>query len=201
MEWKDLAKDIAGAAPLLSGVLAATGVGAPAAAAVAAVGGLLSSALGVPNTPDDVAKALQTDPDAAVKLAQVEATHGENMASIANAAQAANDSAQVAQLGQINATMQVEDKTRAFSWRDYWGYIAGTAFGAVVLAVIYLVVSGVYLNKPELMGAIPQIIGAFTTLFGIAATVLGVQSSIETHHAGMTDRITAQAGTKTSGTP
>jgi len=191
MDWKDIAKEVAGAAPLLSGVLAATGVGAPIAAAVSAAGMLVSSALGVPNTPDDVATALKTDPDAAVKLAQVEATHGENMAAIYAKAQADSDNAQVAQLGQVNATMQAEDKTRTFSWRDYWGFVSGTAFFVVTMVIAYLVIGAVWHGKPDLMTAIPAIVAAFVPLFGISAAVLGVQSSIEAHHAGITDRIAA----------
>lgn len=191
MDWKDIAAKIAGAAPLLSGVLAATGVGAPAAAAVAAVGALVSGTLGVPNNPDDVAKALQTDPDAAVKLAQIEATHGENMATVYAKADADNENAQVAQLGQVNATMQAEDKARTFSWRDYWGFVSGTAFFLVTLVIGYLVVGAVWHAKPELMAAIPAIVASFVPLFGISAAVLGVQSSIEAHHAGVADRIAA----------
>lgn len=71
MNWQDVAKTIHDDAPMLSGVLAATGVGAPLAAAVSAAGAL-AGALGVPATPDDVAQALATSPDAAVKLKQIE---------------------------------------------------------------------------------------------------------------------------------
>ena len=87
--------------------------------------------------------------------------------------------------------MQVEDRTKVFSWRDLWGYVSGIAFGFVVGLVIYIVVSSIYLNQPAIMTQIPSIVGAFSVLFGIAATVLGVQSSIEAHHAGMVDRLNA----------
>lgn len=196
MEWKDVGKLIASACPLLSGVLAATGVGAPVAAAVSAAGAILSATLGVPNTPDAVATALATNPDAAVRLQQIESTHGENMQALLNAAQAQELAASTGALATVNETMRTEDQTRVFSWRDFWGYVSGAAFAFVVLVVGYLVGSGVYLNKPELLAAIPPVIGAFTTLFGIAATVLGVQSSIEAHHAGMVDRIAAGKGSE-----
>jgi len=188
MNWSDVAKSIASYAPMISTVLAATGVGAPAAAAISAAGALVSGALGVPNTPDDVAQALVSNPDAAVKIKQIEADHGEHLASIAQAQEASELGADTSALATVNETMQVEDKTRAFSWRDYWGYISGTAFAFVVAAVIYLIGASVYYTRPELMNAIPSIVGAFTTLFGIAATVLGVHSSIEAYHTGMADR-------------
>jgi len=188
MNWSDIAKSVASYAPQIATVLAATGVGAPAAAAVAAAGALISNSLGVPNTPDDVGQALVSNPDAAVKIKQIEAEHGENLAKIAADSQAAATNAQVSQLQTINETMRKEDETRAFSWRDYWGYISGTAFAFVVLVVIYLVEEAVRTDKPILLQSIAPIVGAFTTLFGIAATVLGVQSSIETHHDGMAKR-------------
>lgn len=194
MNWQDIAKSVAGFAPMLSGVLAATGVGAPVAAAVGLAGKLVSDALGVPNTPDAVAAAMQTDPEAGLKLAAVEATHGENMQALANAAAAKALDAASGALSTVNATMQVEDKTRLFSWRDFWGYVSGCAFAFVVAIVGLIVWQAVGVTSkpnPELMAAIPSIVGAFSTLFGIAAVVLGVQSSIETHHAGMADRIAA----------
>jgi len=194
MEWKDIAKTIAGYAPMVSSVLAATGVGVPAAAAISAAGALISGALGVPNTPDDVAQALVTNPDAAVKIKQIEADHGEHLAQIAQQKEAAELNAKVTQLQTVNETMRVEDNTRKFSWRDYWGYISGTAFAFVVGVIGYLVGAAVYLNHPEQLSAIPAIVGSFSVLFGIASTVLGVTSSIETHHAGMVDRINAQGG-------
>jgi hypothetical protein len=188
MEWKDVAKSIAGFAPALSGILAATGVGAPAAAAVSLAGSLISSALGVPNTPDDVAQALITNPDAAVKIKQIEADHADHLAAIAQQAEAVELTSQVSQLQAVNTTMQTEDKTRTFSWRDWWGYVSGLAFAVVVGIVCYIVINAVYTNHPELLATIPAIVGAFSVLFGIAATVLGVNSSIETYHAGMADR-------------
>lgn len=193
MDWKDIAKSIAGYAPMVSTVLAATGVGAPAAAAISAAGALISGALGVPNTPDDVAQALVTNPDAAVKIKQIEADHGEHLAQIAQLTEATELNSQVDQIKTVNATMQVEDSTRKFSWRDYWGYISGTAFGFVAAVIGYMVWDAVNNNHPEQFAAIPAIVGSFSALFAIAATVLGVQSSIETHHAGMVDRIAAQS--------
>jgi hypothetical protein len=194
MDWKDIAGKIAGFAPMLASVLTATGVGAPAAAAVAATGALISSALGCENNPDAVSQALITDPNAAVKLAQIEADHGEHIAAITAGTRAAELNAQVQQVQAVNQTMQKEDETRSFSWRDFWGYISGVAFGCVVACVVYLVGVSVYYSKPEMLAAIPSIVGAFATLFGIAATVLGVQSSIETHHEGMAARESAKAG-------
>ena len=188
MNWSDVAKSIAGYAPMLSTVLAATGVGAPVATAIAAAGAMVSGALGVPNTPSDVAQALIANPDAAVKIKQIEADHAEHLAAITQQAQAVEYNAQVQQLEALNTTMQTEDKTRVFSWRDFWGYVSGAAFAFVVGIIGYLVGMALYYDHPQHLAQIPAIVGSFSVLFGIAATVLGVQSSIETHHAGMADR-------------
>lgn len=67
MDWKDIAGLVGKAAPILGTVL-----GGPAGAAV---GGLVAAALGVGNSPDEIQKAIATDPEAALKLATLEIEH------------------------------------------------------------------------------------------------------------------------------
>lgn len=183
MPWDNVAKDIAAIAPTLG-----TLIGGPAGGAI---GTMVSQVLGVNNTPDAVSQAIKTDPEAAVKLRQIEADENLGLASLKNQLDLANVKAASDQVVAVNTTMQTEDKTRSFSWRDYWGYVSGTAFGFVVGAVIYIVGMSMYTNQYGAMDKIPAIVGAFSVLFGIAAGVLGVQSGIETHHSGMVDRINA----------
>lgn len=64
MNWKDLATSVADAAPVLGGLL-----GGPAGAAV---GSIIASTLGTENTPDAVDKAIKANPDAALKLAEIQ---------------------------------------------------------------------------------------------------------------------------------
>lgn len=64
MDWKDVAGVVGKAAPILGGIL-----GGPAGAAV---GSLVATALGTDATPDAVSTALLGDPDAAVKLKELE---------------------------------------------------------------------------------------------------------------------------------
>ena len=188
--WQDVAKGIAAYAPQVASLLALTGVGAPVAAAVGTAGALVSAALGTPNDAGAVAAAIQS-PEAAVKLKEIEANSGTQMAQLAAQVHMAELSAQTEALKAVNATMQKEDETRKFSWRDLWGWISGIAFGFCVALIGYLVVNAVVYNHPEYLATIPSIVGAFSVMFGISATVLGVQSAIETHHAGMADRIAA----------
>lgn len=64
MNWSDLGKTIAGYAPLLGSV-----VGGPAGGAI---GSVIASALGVDNEPGQIINAIQSDPEAAIKLRKIE---------------------------------------------------------------------------------------------------------------------------------
>ena len=64
MDWSDLGKTIAGFAPLLGGV-----VGGPAGAGI---GSIIASAFGVEDEPSAIAKAIASDPGAAIKLKEIE---------------------------------------------------------------------------------------------------------------------------------
>lgn len=64
MDWKDIAGVVGKAAPILG-----TLVGGPGGAAI---GSLIATALGTSNEPDEVAKALQTNPEAAIRLRELQ---------------------------------------------------------------------------------------------------------------------------------
>lgn len=65
MEWKDLGQVVGRAAPMLGTLLCGP--------AGAAVGSMIASALGTQPTPDAVESAIAGNPDALVKLSQIEA--------------------------------------------------------------------------------------------------------------------------------
>jgi hypothetical protein len=183
MDWKDIAGEVGKFAPLVG-----TLIGGPAGAAI---GGLVSAALGTSNSPDAISAAIATDPNAALKLAQFQSDNAVKLQAMVFAHADKQLDADTAQIAQVNATMQTEDKTRVFSWRDYWGYVSGSGFGFVVGVICYLVIGALWQGHPEYMAQIPQIVGAFSVLFGIAAGVLGVQAGIEAHHAGVAERLSA----------
>jgi hypothetical protein len=73
MEWKDIAGTVTKAAPMLGTLL-----GGPVGGAIGGVISLIGSALGLSpaeTTPDKVSQMLSVDPQAAVKLAEIESTH------------------------------------------------------------------------------------------------------------------------------
>lgn len=68
MTWKDVGSAVASAAPVLGSVL-----GGPVGLLVGAGGSLVASALGVEPKPDAVMAAVQNNPDALVRLRDIEA--------------------------------------------------------------------------------------------------------------------------------
>jgi hypothetical protein len=76
MEWRDVAEMAAKAAPVVGSLL-----GGPAGGAV---GALVATALGVDSTPPAVAAAIATNPDAAIKLRELERDERLGLAQLAN---------------------------------------------------------------------------------------------------------------------
>ncbi|MGL5219590.1 MAG: hypothetical protein ACRC8G_08950 [Plesiomonas shigelloides] len=76
MNWKDLGKQVASAAPVLGAAL-----GGPVGGAA---GALIASVFGVENTPDAVDKAIKADPESAIKLRELEQRHIERLTELEN---------------------------------------------------------------------------------------------------------------------
>ena len=64
MNWKDIGAAIGNAAPMVGGLL-----GGPAGAAI---GSVVAATLGVENTPDGVSSALKNNPDALVRIQELQ---------------------------------------------------------------------------------------------------------------------------------
>lgn len=123
MEWKDLAKVVGGAAPILG-----TLIGGPAGTAI---GAMIAFGLGVGNTPDEVSQALTINPDAAVKLKQIEAARQTELQTLLVQSEANRLAADTAAIQAVNATMQVEAKADhwpTYAWRPFCGFVFGIMF-------------------------------------------------------------------------
>lgn len=147
MKWSDVGgkvREIAGASlPALG-----TALGGPAGAAI---GVALGKALGTDPTPDAVAAAL--NPDAAVKLREIEADLAK--------AQIVSDASII---GAVNVTMQAEAKSD--HWPTYmWRPVCGFAFAAVWL--------GDYFILPLLQIPVPTVPAEAWVAIG---AILGVAS-------------------------
>jgi len=129
MEWKDVAGTVGKVAPMLG-----TLIGGPAGAVV---GGLVASALGVGSTPDEVSQALATNPEAAVKLKQIEADRQVRLQELLVQAASAEITAASAAIQSVNTTMQAEAKADhwpTYSWRPAIGFV----FAAYVASLFVL---------------------------------------------------------------
>lgn len=173
LTWKDIATDVGKAAPVLGGLLAGQ--------AGAAVGSIVASALGVGNNPSDVKVALATDPDAAVKLADIEKDRTLGLQSlVVQAEQNRLVAATAAQLA-VNETMQSEDKSDhwpTYSWRPAIGFAVGlnvVASSVLVLGVFGATVFGGQ-HAAAAIAQLPMVLGSLAAINGTVLPILGIAS-------------------------
>jgi len=154
MDWKDIAGTVGKAAPILGTLL-----GGPAGAAV---GGLIASALGTGNDAGEVSAAL-ANPDALVKLSEIEAKRQVDLQGLLTAHAQAEIAAAVASVQAVNQTMQAEAKADhwpTYSWRPAIGFV----FAAYIASLFLL----------PLMDRAPVVLSADMTL--AIGGILGVAS-------------------------
>lgn len=171
MNWSDIAATVGKAAPMLGTVL-----GGPAGGAI---GAIVSAALGVGNSADEVAAAIAADPQAALKLREIELANQVQLqglafestkAELAGIADARARDVEMAKLGRHN--------TRA----DVMVLSAAVGLLACLLSLV------VYKEKipPEAVGIISTIAGlfgaclkdAFTFEFGSSRSSLNKDATI-----------------------
>ena len=156
MDWKDLASTVGKMAPMLGTLL-----GGPAGSAI---GGIVASALGAENTPTAVSQAMLTNPDAAVKLAQIEADQSIKFRELATDQAKAEIAAAMQAISEVNHTMRAEAAAEhwpTYTWRPFIGFVAG-----IMLLGVYFILPLAHIQVP----AVPE--SAWLMLGGI----LGVAS-------------------------
>lgn len=165
MDWKELGKKIVGVgAPLLGGA-----VGGPGGAAL---GGILSEALGVStDNPDDIARAIDADPEAATKLQQIQSEERIRLREIASERALSETEAETERQRMINETMRSEYRTEGIyksGWRPFVGWIFGLSIGALIAALIYSIA------KDPTTVSNPEFTGLLIWLFTAMAAILGI---------------------------
>lgn len=150
MKWSDIAGIVGQAAPILGTLLAGPAGGA--------VGALIASSLRVGNSASEVSAAL-ANPDAAVKLKQIEKDRQVELQGLAVAHAANVLAAETASIGAVNTTMQAEAKAEhwpTYSWRPFCGFVFGVTFFGVyfVLPLMRLPVPIVPFEAWAALGAI-----------------------------------------------
>lgn len=160
MEWKDIAGVVGKAAPILGTLL-----GGPAGAAI---GGLVASALGTENTPSAVSQALSVNPDAAVKLAQIEADQKVKFQELATDQAKAEIAAAAQAISDVNKTMQAEAASEhwpTYTWRPFIGFITG-----VMLIGVYFVLPLAHIPVPPVPESVWLMLGG---ILGVASFFRG----------------------------
>lgn len=160
MDWSDLGnvvKSVVGTgAPLIGGLL-----GGPAGAAV---GNIIASVFGCENTPDAIHEAVKADPQAAVKLAEIEANAKVQLQQLAVTAAGNELAADTAQIQAVNQTMQAESKSEhwmQWAWRPFNGFMAG-----ITLPLVYVVLPLAHIPVPAIPEAVWVMWGA---ILGVAS--------------------------------
>lgn len=134
MNWSDLKGIIGKAAPILG-----TLVGGPAGAAV---GGLIAEGLGVDSTPDAVSDALLKNPDAYVKLQEIEAN---NKVQLQQLTVTAEQNRLAASNQQFAAEAADRDSARRFASTqptDKTRQILTYALTALIAGMLFMIFSG-----------------------------------------------------------
>lgn len=164
MDWKDVAGIVGKAAPLVGTLL-----GGPPGAVV---GGLVASVLGVEAKPDAVAEAMRADPEAALKLAQLQNEHARELRRMALEAAANAMAEETARIREANETYRTELASSdgyARRMRPTFGYVVAGSIAVEVLLAVYVVVF-----DPAQLPNLVLLFQALAVPQGIALAVLGV---------------------------
>jgi hypothetical protein len=174
MDWGELGKKIAGiGAPLLGGA-----IGGPGGAAI---GSMVAEAFGLStDDPTEIARAIDRDPEAAVKLQKVQSDERVRLREIASRQAIAEIEAETEQHRTVNETMRAElkgDSGYRAGWRPAFGYIM--AFNMAVISLAFAAGIGAIIWEPangkNISEGFSAMLGSFVTIFSIGLGVLGVQ--------------------------
>jgi len=182
MDWKELGHTIADTAPMLGTLL-----GGPPGAAV---GSLIAGVFGVKAEPDKLSEAIKADPEAALKLRQIELDNKTELQKLTLQAETQKLAEDTKRIQAVNTTMQSEAQSKwwfSAAWRPFWGITSALAFMAIVGGIVYLSAVAIKKGDYQAITVIPQIIMSMAALFAIPGGILGVTA----WHRGQMQRIQA----------
>lgn len=183
MNWSDIGNQIAKQLPVLGGALGSA-AGPAGTATGSMIGGWVAKALGVDADPDQVAQALNGDPEATAKLRKLENDHETELKQIQLEAHKANLQAQSEQTQAVNETMRVEYQTEGLfksGWRPAIGWTVCAGFFELFSSLTWTI-----LTRPD---QITQVMDSVYALIVFGAGILGVNI-----HQRSKDKQTAMTG-------
>lgn len=163
MDWGALGKKLlSGGLPLLGGALLGPGG--------AGLGAMVAETLGLEtDDPASIAMHIDQNPDAMIKLKQLQLDHRERLAEIKSSQVLAEIQAQTAQQAEINKTMRAElqsDSGYKSGWRPMFGWLSAFGCGFILFALVY----SIFKNPSDAS----DILDSATVIITIMLTVLGI---------------------------
>lgn len=170
MKWSDLAQTIGKVAPTVGSLL-----GGPVGASV---GGLISTVLGVENTPAAVKEAIVADPQTLIKIKEIETAHIEKLKELQIEERKVDSLQETQAVSDVNKTMQVEAASEhwpTYSWRPFIGFSVGfnTATAGILIVVAYI---ASLMGHPEGLNQLPAVLGALAGVNATSLPILGIAS-------------------------
>ena len=173
MNWNDVASAagplLTKNAPLIGSLLGGL-IPIPGGSAIGSeVGAMLANAFGVANTPEAVSNAINSDPNAAAKVAAAEDAAQSKWPALAQIATAQFQS-NAAQSDNINATMRAELSAgqKWWSWRNVYGYSVGIEATATSWVILYSLVW-----NPTIFHNVSDSLSFFLSWYGMRFGLLG----------------------------
>jgi hypothetical protein len=151
MTWKDVGKTVARAAPILAGVL-----GGPVGAVASAAGTLAASWLGEEANPEAVNAALQNDPEALIRLKELESRQHERLL-------AWQEKQLAAELANVQGAREREVKLAQAGHGAAW---ATTVVSIVVTVGVFVMPNQVIGQSEASSDAALLLLGSLGTAFG-----------------------------------
>ena len=164
MKWSDIGQFIGKAAPLIGTV-----IGGPAGAGI---GAMVAHALGTDNTPDAVQQALSSDPQALLKLKQLEADHDVELKRLVI-------ENETRQLAEVNTTYRAElasNDPYVRRMRPTFGYVVAGTLAMQTLALVAGVAFAFWykVDLSLILSGVKDIVDSVAMIDAPAMAVLGV---------------------------
>lgn len=177
--WDEIKGIIGKAAPLVGSL-----IGGPAGGTI---GTLISTALGVEDSPEAIYQELMTNPEALLKVIELQATHSVKLQELAlkqAEVEAAERITAMQEQGKTTRTEIKSDDRYVRRWRPTFGYAVCISWVTSFAAIAYGIV-----NTPQHAVEIVNAFVALTPLFTVALSILGVniyqRSQDKKTHAGI----------------
>ncbi|MBV1843356.1 3TM-type holin [Photobacterium ganghwense] len=162
--WDNVKQLIGNTAPLIGSL-----IGGPAGGAI---GSLVASALGVENSPGAIEAELRTNPDALLKLKQLEMAHEVQLRELAFRHAELESEERRLQVTQQTATVQAEMASAdpfVRRWRPTWGYTLCLSWALMFFGLFFVMI----FHPTEAANVVNAIV-ALSPLVTVALGVLGV---------------------------